>query len=112
MVMKFKLILLFLLVSFNGIDAQTLPALERIEPAFWWVGMKNQNLQLLVHGDKVADSEVSFNYDGVTLKKVNKVENPNYLFLDLEISSSAIAGTFPITLKKKGSKAMKYIYEL
>ena len=28
--------------------------IERVEPASWWVGMQDDRLQLLVHGDRVA----------------------------------------------------------
>ena len=53
--------------------------LERVEPTFWWVGMKNTKLQLVVYGNRISDKKVSFNYPGISLTKVNKVENPNYL---------------------------------
>jgi glycosidase len=85
--------------------------LERIEPAFWWVGMNNPKLQLLVHGDNIASLTPEFNYPGVKLVKVNKVENPNYLFLDLEISTAAKAGKFPIHFTS-GNKKQQFVYEL
>lgn len=88
------------------------PKLERVEPMSWWVGMHNPKLQLLVHGDQIADATVQLNYPGVSLVKVNKVENPNYLFLDLEISSAAKAGKFPITFTQKGKKTLSYTYVL
>jgi glycosidase len=88
------------------------PKLERVEPMSWWVGMHNPKLQLLVHGDQIADATVQLNYPGVSLVKVNKVENPNYLFLDLEISSAAKAGKFPITFTQKGKKTFSYTYVL
>src|SRR6185503_15656443 len=44
----------------QGHDSPTslaMPAqIERIEPAFWWVGMKSDKLQLLVHGPRIADA--------------------------------------------------------
>lgn len=89
-----------------------IPKLERVEPMSWWVGMHNPKLQLLVHGDQIANSTVQLNYAGVSLVKVNKVENPNYLFLDLEISPEAKAGKFPITFAQKGKKNLTYTYEL
>jgi len=88
------------------------PKLERVEPMSWWVGMHNPKLQLLVHGDQIADATVQLNYPGVSLVKVNKVENPNYLFLDLEISSAAKVGKFPITFTQKGKKTLSYTYVL
>src|SRR6202000_2400341 len=70
-----------------GVSAQ-IPSLERVEPMFWWVGMSNPNLQLIVHGKDIASRNVQFTYPGVKLVAVHKVENPNYLFLDLRISKS------------------------
>ncbi len=107
---KSLLTLLVCLLS-TSVFAQ-LPALERIEPANWWVGMKNPKLQLIVHGNQIAKREVKLNYPGVSLVAVHKVENPNYLFLDLEITPAAVAGKFPIQFTLKGKKTLNYTYEL
>ncbi|WP_443944680.1 glycoside hydrolase family 13 protein [Pedobacter sp. AW1-32] len=103
------LLVLFLLVSVTKLSAQKL---ERIEPMFWFTGMHNPKLQLLIHGENIAASAVSLIYPGVKLVNINKVENPNYLFLDLEISSSAKAGTFPINFSVNGKKIANYNYTL
>lgn len=72
--------------------AQSSP-IKRMNPTNWWVGMKNPELQILFYGDKIGNQSLSLKkYKGVKLKKVHKVENPNYIFADLEISSSAKAG--------------------
>jgi len=94
-----------------GLSAQ-IPALERVEPMFWWVGMHNPNLQLIVHGDDISSRKVELNYPGVKLVAVHKVENPNYLFLDLRIFSGALPGTFPIKFIKAGEKPLIYDYSL
>ena len=86
--------------------------LERVEPTFWWVGMKNTKLQLVVYGNRISDKKVSFNYPGISLTKVNKVENPNYLFLDLQIAASAKAGKFTINFSSPQGKPLQYVYEL
>ena len=86
--------------------------ISRVDPAFWWVGMKNPKLQLLVHGDNIAARNVKLNYPGVKLVRVNKVENPNYLFLDLEIAPATKAGSFPITFSASGQKDLQFKYEL
>ncbi|TCK82673.1 glycoside hydrolase family 13 protein [Albibacterium bauzanense] len=110
--MKLKYILsVFLFFILSSLYAQ-IPSLERIEPANWWVGMKNPNLQLIVHGNNIAERTVSIDYPGVSLKKANLVENPNYLFLDLEISATAKAGTFPIVFQKNGEKNIEFLYSL
>jgi len=99
------------LVMASGLSAQ-IPALERVEPMFWWVGMHNPDLQLIVHGNDIASRKVELNYPGVKLVAVHKVENPNYLFLDLRIFSGTTPGTFPIKFIKAGEKALTYNYEL
>ena len=104
--------LIFLLLLITSSAFAQLPALERIEPSNWWVGMKNTKLQLIVHGNQIAARNVTINYPGVTLLKTNKVENANYLFLDLEISPATQPGIFPIRFEKKGAKAIVSNYEL
>jgi len=89
-----------------------IPALERVEPMFWWVGMHNPDLQLIVHGDHIADRKVTLNYPGVKLVAVHKVENPDYLFIDLRIFSGTSPGTFPIKFTKAGEKPLTYQYSL
>ncbi|MGZ3749812.1 MAG: glycoside hydrolase family 13 protein [Mucilaginibacter sp.] len=94
-----------------GATAQ-IPALERVEPMFWWAGMSNPNVQLIVHGNNISARNVALNYPGVKLVAVHKVENPNYLFLDLRVFSSASPGTFPIKFIKAGEKTLTYQYSL
>jgi neopullulanase len=110
--MKLKNLLLSVLLFIAvGVNAQ-IPALERVEPSFWWVGMKNPKLQLIVHGNKISERTLKLDYPGVKLVQVHKVENPNYLFVDLEISASAAAGSFQLEFVKRGAKSLKYAYEL
>jgi len=108
MIKKSFLLSLFLLATLC-ICAQ----IERIEPAFWWTGMKNPQLQLLVHGKDIAKSQASLHYQGVTLLKTDKVANPNYLFLDLLIDNKlAKAGKFDIVFQQNGKMIATYSYEL
>jgi hypothetical protein len=48
--------------------------------------MKDDRLQLLVHGDRVAELQPKLSYPGVTLISAERVENPNYLFVNLRIA--------------------------
>lgn len=85
---------------------------QRINPSNWWVGMKNPNLQILLYGKDIANHQISLQpYAGVRIKKVNKVENANYLFVDLEITKTAKAGKLSFTLGK-GTNTTKIDYEL
>lgn len=74
--------------------------------------MKYSNIQIMVHGKDVANSNAySISYPGVHLQKVHKVESPNYLFLDVDISSDAKPGTFYIT-STSGKEKSKIAYTL
>ena len=85
---------IFLLLFFvTEINAQEI---KRVEPPFWWAGMKNTDLQLLVYGKDIGNSRPVIDYPGVKLKESVMVENPNYLFLNLEISPDAKPGSFDI----------------
>ena len=81
-----------------------------VYPTHWWTGMKNKNLQLMLHGPNIAQNTFSISYPGVTLVKTNKVENKNYVFLDLVISAAAKPGTVTINLKRTGgSSTINYL---
>lgn len=101
---------LFFLLFSSSVFAQS--KLERIEPMNWWVGMHNPKLQLLIHGNQIAGYEVRIDYPGVKLLEVHKVENPNYLFADLEISATAKAGKMTIVFFLNGKKKFENVYEL
>ncbi|MFH7044408.1 cyclomaltodextrinase N-terminal domain-containing protein [Paucibacter sp. JuS9] len=89
-------------------QAQTI---SRIEPAFWWVGMRSPELQLMVHGDRIGDLQAQVLAPGITLKKTTRTANPNYLFLDLQIDPQAKAGEFEI-LFSGGKTHLKQRYQL
>lgn len=72
--------------------------ITRVNPTNWFVGMKNPNVQLMVYGKNLKANNVILKpYVGVKLKKVHTVENPNYLFLDLEISKNTKPGNLKFT---------------
>jgi glycosidase len=90
------LILTFSLFTFNILFAQS--AIQ-VFPAHWWVQMKNPKLQLMVYGNNVGNAKsANIAFPGITIQKVYQVENKNYLFIDLLISSSAKPGTAQIKL--------------
>ncbi|MFK5856667.1 MAG: glycoside hydrolase family 13 protein [Bacteroidota bacterium] len=101
----------FILLSGTLIFAQQIN-LERVDPPFWWAGMKNSNLQLMVYGNNISETQPVIVYDGVTIKDVIQVESPNYLFLNIVIAENAIQGTFDIEFKKGNRTKAKYTYEL
>ncbi len=109
--MKKRLLLvsyfLFLIFYFSFAQSNV-----EVYPTNWWVGMKWNKVQLMVHEKNIAsNSEIRLVYPGVQLTKVEKVENPNYIFLDLLISSSAKPGKMKIEIHQQ-NKSRVIDYEL
>jgi neopullulanase len=92
-------LLVLMCFAISQMGAQN-PTIQRVNPTNWWVGMKNPALQLLIYGTQIKGAKLAINYAGVTVQKVNEVENPNYLFVDLTIAPDTKAGTFLIELTK------------
>ena len=91
-------------------NAKKAPGL-RADPLFWWVGMQNPQLQVLLHGPGIADSRVTLDgYAGVTLTGTQKLESPNYLVLNLTIADATRPGQ--LTFQVAGRKKQKFLYEL
>ena len=90
-----------LILVFGFAKADEVPIVSTY-PTHWWVGMKNQKLQIMLRGAGIQNSTISINYPGVKLEKVSKVSNPNYLFIDLIVSSTVRPGTMNIRLSKGG----------
>ncbi len=106
-----KRISLFILLTCFVCNLTAFSQITRIEPAFWWTGMKNSELQIMVYGPDIAKKQVSITYPGVRVKEVVGVESPNYLFLYLEITDTAQPGAVPIVFSE-GKKSFTYSYEL
>jgi glycosidase len=102
----------FLLVIFTFNCFALTSKIERVEPMNWWVGMKNPNLQIMVHGNRIADYQLSINYPGVDLERIIKTDNLNYLFVNVKISENAKAGTFELVFSQKGKTKFTHSYEL
>lgn len=83
---------------------------DRIDPANWFVGMKNTSLQLMVYGENIRQADVTTDYDGVKIDSIVRLDSPNYLLVYLNLE-----GVKPgeMTLNFKNGKAVKKVkYEL
>ena len=109
--MKHTLILLIVfLFSWGGGQTARAMEIKKVAPSFWWAGMKNPELQILLYGEDLALSDVSVSGEGIYLKETVRQDNPNYLLLYLDLSE-AKAQTFQILLKY-GKKKLQIPYEL
>lgn len=86
--------------------------IQHIEPPNWWAGMKNPNVQLMIHGDRIADFHPSVSYEGLHIYQVIKVESPNYLFIDLKLDAAIKPGMVDIVFSKNDTKSFTQKWEL
>jgi glycosidase len=90
-------------------------AIDHMDPPFWWTGMHDRHLQLMVHGPAIADLEPAIAYPGVRIAAVTRVANRNYLFIDLDIAPDTKPGDVAIDFKAPpGSSArpLSHTYRL
>lgn len=99
----------FLMLS-TFLSAQTLD-IQRIEPPFWFTGMKHTPLQILFYGKGIGNASVACKYVGVEFQGVVKTENPNYLFVNLVITPEAKPGAVKLVFTQ-GGKERTLEYEL
>ncbi len=86
--------------------------IKKVEPPNWWVGMAAQNLQLLVYGDSISKYEPSIQHETVTLIEKVNAENPNYLFLEIQIPKHTVPGKLPIKFVHKNGDQFIHEYKL
>jgi glycosidase len=64
-----------------------------VYPSNWWIGMKWNKVQLLMHKLRVGEFGINMiPYPGVTLLNKHRLENPDYVAIDISIAPSAKPG--------------------
>jgi neopullulanase len=77
-------------------------------PASWWPGMKMNKIQLMIYGDAIGNADTySINYPGISINKITKAPNNNYVFIDISILPAAKPGLVKII--PKNFRATEYI---
>lgn len=105
-----KRIYTLFLLSFILLNTASAGSVKKVEPAFWWAGMQNTELQVLLYGDNIADYKVSITAASVRLNETVLLENKNYLILYLD-TKDAQPEAFNIVLRS-GKKTKTIPYEL
>ena len=85
---------------------------DRIEPANWWVGMRHNRVELLVHGKAIARTAPRIDREGVAIVDVQRTDNPNYLFVTVEIAADARPGEVGIIFSDGGSVVDTHAWQL
>ncbi|MGO4891934.1 glycoside hydrolase family 13 protein [Flavobacterium sp. W21_SRS_FM6] len=106
-----KSALLYGLITYSSAASAT--PIERVEPLFWWTGMANQQVQLMVYGENIGRTTVTTSYSNVTILNTEQVDNPNYLFVTLDIAPDTQPGQLTLEFySPTSSSPFRYLYEL
>lgn len=90
--------------------AKNVQLADRVEPMAWWAGMAHTELQLMLHGTDVAACNVAFADDALPIVRIEKTDNPNYLFVYVD-TKNAQPGIYQLVITN-GKKRQKIDYLL
>lgn len=100
-----------LLLSFFILSSYAKINVDKIDPPFWYAGMKNPELQLMVYGENIGSSSVSIDHPQIYLNSVVKLESNNYLLLYLRVDNDIKPSKFNIRFTQGKNTQVKE-YEL
>ena len=96
--------ILLIALAFYATMMNAAVKVDRIDPTFWYAGMKNPQVQLMLYGKNIKEAEVTTDYPGATIERIVRLDSPNYLLVYLNLSG---AQPGEMTLKVDGKK-VKY----
>ena len=71
--MKYKTLIATLLMG-SALTMNAASKIDHIEPADWFAGMKNPQLQLMVYGKDIRSAEVSTDYPGARIDSLVRLD--------------------------------------
>ncbi len=107
---KLSLIIVLLLACTLHAGAKPQKSTVNVQPAFWWSGMKNTSLQLLLHGNGVGKCDVKLSTPSVGIDSIVRPANANYLIIYVNTANAA-PQKFNVELRADG-RVTKIPYEL
>ena len=100
-----KLFLLFLITISVSVSSQ----IDKVEPPFWYENMTNNQVQIMFYGKNIAQNTVTVS-NGVVITQVQKTENPNYVFVTIDLKN--ITAQELIFTFKNGKKSFNQSYSI
>jgi len=96
-----KIIVFLLALTSHACIAQDV----QVYPPSWWVGMKTNNIQLLIRStSELAVDKININHPGITITGRHSFENRRYAAIDISISDIAQPGQLKIDLDESNAK--------
>lgn len=84
--------------------AQAALTVDRVEPPYWWTGMNNDTVQVMLAGPGIGSTTASVDYPGVKIVEDVEGVTDNYKILYLTIADNAAPGNVKLNLKPAKGK--------
>ena len=72
-IIQFKLMKYINLLFFLFFSVCSFSQIQRVDPPNWWVGFKNNELQLMIKGEGISKYKPSVEYSGIEIKNFHRV---------------------------------------
>jgi len=95
----------------SAADATNTLSINKVEPPFWWSGMANRQLQLMVYGENLEGVSVESSSNHVKVLNVAAAENSRYSFVDLQVSEQFKARMVNLIFSTANGQQVTYAYE-
>ena len=100
-----KILFLLPILLFNFSFGQ----IDKVEPPFWYENMTNNQVQIMFYGKNIAQNTVTVS-NGVVITQVQKTENPNYVFVSIDLKN--VTAQELIFTFKNGKKSFNQSYSI
>ena len=105
-----RIVLINLLLFSCLISIAQRPSIHRIEPPFWWVGMQDANLEILLYGENLSNCKVYSPTASLKVINTATTENSNYLFVRLKMGADLTPGIYSLILKNDRNEEISIQY--
>ncbi|MFM9006918.1 MAG: cyclomaltodextrinase N-terminal domain-containing protein, partial [Flavobacteriales bacterium] len=76
--------------------------IERMEPPNWWIGMQHSQVQIIFYGPGISALEATTDSRNAKILDIHKTSNPNYVFVNVDISEVKKEEIVHFNFKSKG----------
>lgn len=110
----YQLVFWIITGTFLGIFAPVQAQVQRVEPPYWWIGMAESKLEILFYGANIGRYEVLVDDSSLllTIEKVTRLVNPNYLLVSVNVPQDLKPGTYDFIFSKNETQfIVPYAFE-
>src|SRR5512143_770144 len=109
--MNARALLPLLLLWFAGPSTAQVPHISRVDPPFWWTGMRQDTLELLVTGEHLQGAGVSTTSQGIRVLSSGAGAGDSHLFITILVLPGAMEGEYDLSISNPaGSAAFRYSF--